>query len=159
MVRGYDTNDILRNIQLSRPFNSLEQEQAIEDLFPILEQREIKLLIVDSIISHYRSEFTGRSSLPERQHRLYKFMRTLARIAEIYDVAVVVTNQVQPSQDSFNKDSTIPTGGNVMAHGSTYRIQFCGTGYLRTAKLVNSPYHPPAYGRFIIYEGGIGDDE
>lgn len=158
-ARGFDTHNILSNILLSRPLTSSAQEQTIQDLCAMIEKGQTKLLIVDSIISHYRSEFAGRTSLPERQHRLYKSMRLLANIAEIYEVAVVVTNQVQSSHDSFAEDSTIPTGGNVMAYASTYRNQLWGTGYLRTAKLINSPYHPPLSERFIIYERGIGDDE
>lgn len=123
---------------------------------------DIKLLIVDSIITHYRSEFVGRESLAERQHRLYKSMRTLAKIAEIYDIAVVVTNQVQTSPDYLFADKTVSTGGNVMAHAATYRIQlrynnaFSGIGI---ANMVNSPYHPPSKVKFAIKEKGICDYE
>lgn len=85
-------------------------------------------------------------------------MRLLAKIAKAYDIAVVVTNQVHSSHDTFMKDSIIPTGGNVMAHASTYRIQFSGTAYLRFAKMINSPYHPPLSEQFVVYEGGIGDN-
>lgn len=158
-ARGFDTPNILHNIRLSRPVNSLEQEKNIEDLFGIIEKDRTKLIIVDSIISRYRSDFGGRASLPERQYRLYRCMRALANIAEDYDLAVVVTNQIQTSQDSFLKDSTVPTGGNVMAHASTYRIHLRYTRYVGTAKLINSPYHPPSSVGFVIHQGGIGDDE
>ncbi len=85
-------------------------------------------------------------------------MRLLANVAEIYNIAVIVTNQVQSSHNSFAIDSTVPAGGNVMAHASTYRIQLCGKGNFGLAKLINSPYHAPASKSFIISEEGIGDD-
>src|SRR5687768_18173127 len=54
-------------------------------------------------------------------------MHKLVKIAEIYNVAIIVTNQVQSTPDTFFGDPTKPAGGNVIGHASTYRI------YLREA--------------------------
>ena len=44
-------------------------------------------------------------------------------VAEIYNVAVVYTNQVQAQPGVlFGGNSMIAAGGNIMAHASTYRI-------------------------------------
>jgi DNA repair protein RadA len=44
------------------------------------------------------------------------------RQAEVYNVAVVVSNQIQSQPDVLLGDPTRPTGGNVIAHACTYRI-------------------------------------
>ena len=49
--------------------------------------------IIDSIISLHRAEFAGRETLAERQQRLNLILHKLIRLAEIYNVAVVYTNQ------------------------------------------------------------------
>ena len=153
---GLDDKHVLENIQLIRPFDSSQQEKSLHLIMSLLEEsKSEKLIIVDSIIRHYRSEFSGRESLPERQHRIYKSMRLLANIAELYGVAVVVTNQIQTKPDYWSGDGKLSTGGNVVAHASTYRIQLSNSGYYITAKIVNSPCHPPAQSRFTINQRGI----
>ena len=46
------------------------------------------------------------------------------RLAEVHNIAVVITNQVQNQPNDFFSDGNglRPTGGNVMAHATTYRI-------------------------------------
>jgi DNA repair protein RadA len=61
---------------------------------------KIKLLIVDSIIYHYRAECAGRSKLPEKIQRLNKYMHLLLKTAHTSGVAVVVTNH--QTQSSVN---------------------------------------------------------
>jgi RecA/RadA recombinase len=80
--------------------------------------------MVDSIIALHRAEFTGRGTLAERQQRLNIMLHKLSRLAEVHNIAVVVTNQVQSQPDDFSagRDGLRATGGNVMGHGSTYRI-------------------------------------
>jgi len=46
-------------------------------------------------------------------------MCTLSNIAERYNIAVVVTNQVNFSR---HLDGANPSGGSIMARASTYRI-------------------------------------
>ena len=67
------------------------------------------MVIVDSIISLPRAEFTGRETLAERQKRLNIMLNKLLRLAEVHNVAVVVTNQVQSQPDNFFSDAG---GGN-----------------------------------------------
>jgi DNA repair protein RadA len=159
IARGLNASNVLQNIRLARPLDSSEQEKNIDGLPVLLEKvKNVELIIIDSIISHYRTEFGGRESLPGRQHRLYKSMRQLGQISEIYDVAVVITNQVQSSPDYFTLDKTVPSGGNLMAHASTYRIQFkCNASSYGSAAMVTSPYHAPSSERFMINEKGICD--
>ena len=158
-ARGLNASNVLQNIRLSRPLDSSQQEKNIDGLLALLEKvKNVKLLIIDSIISHYRSEFVGRESLPDRQHRLYKSMRQLGHISEIYDIAVVITNQIQSYPDYFTPDKNVSTGGNLMAHASTYRIQLKhNASSYGSAAMVTSPYHPPSSEKYMINEKGICD--
>jgi DNA repair protein RadA len=118
-----------------------------------------KMIIIDSIISLHRAEFAGRGTLADRQQRLNGIMHKLVRIAEIYNVAVIVTNQVQSTPDTFFGDPTKPAGGHVIGHASTYRIYLRKAGNDRVAKMIDSPYHPYSDARFTVNEKGIDDIE
>jgi DNA repair protein RadA len=118
---------------------------------------KIKLLIVDCPITHYRAEYIGRANLSESHQRLYRFMRLLLRIAQTYEMAVVVTNQIHTTPDSTIFYTDKPLGGNVMAQTSTYIAYMRINKLKHTAKLMASPYHKQAYADFHITEKGIED--
>ena len=101
------------------------------------------LVMVDSIIALHRAEYTGRATLAERQQRLNMMLHKLSRLAEVHNIAVVVTNQVQSQPDDFSasRDGLRATGGNVMGHASTYRILLRKAGSTRIAIMIDSPYH------------------
>ena len=156
-ARGLDSEKILSGITVARAYNSAHQELIVKDLGRVLEEKKVKLVILDSAVAHYRAEFLGRATLAERQQRLNKFMHQLLRTAEIYNVAVVVTNQVQAAPDSFFGDPTRPTGGHVVAHTSTYRIYLRKAAKNRIARMVDSPYHPERDVVFMLDEKGVDD--
>ena len=81
-------------------------------------------------------------------------MHKLLRISEIYNIAIIVTNQVQSTPDTFFGDPTKPTGGNVIGHASTYRVYLRKSGENRVAKMIDSPYHPYSEVRFTVNEKG-----
>ncbi len=157
--RGMDSNEILQNIVICKVYNSSHLELIIKTLGKYVEKFKAKLVIVDSIISLHRAEFIGRGTLAERQQRLNTIIHRLIRQAEVYNIAVVVSNQVQTQPDVFFGDPTKPTGGNVIAHACTYRIYLKKAGQERIATIVDSPYHPYSEARFRITEKGIEDLE
>ena len=118
-----------------------------------------KLVIIDSIISLHRAEFAGRGTLADRQQRLNSILHKLIRLAEIFNIVIVITNQVQSSPDTFFGDPTKAAGGNVIGHTSTYRIYLRKSGENRIAKMIDSPYHPYSDIRFTINLKGIDDLE
>ncbi len=156
-ARDLDSDKILSHITVARAYNSAHQELIVKDLGRIIEPNKVKLVILDSAVAHYRAEFLGRGTLAERQQRLNKFMHQLLRTAEIYNIAVVVTNQVQAAPDSFFGDPTRPTGGHVVAHTSTYRIYLRKAAKNRIARMVDSPYHPERDTVFCLNDRGIDD--
>ncbi len=155
--RGLKPEEVLSRITVARAYNSAHQELIVRDLGKVIEANKVKLLILDSAVAHYRAEFVGRGTLAERQQRLNRFMHLLLRTAEVYNVAVVLTNQVQAAPDSFFGDPTRPTGGHVVAHTSTYRIYLRKAAKNRIARMVDSPYHPERDVVFMLDEKGVDD--
>jgi DNA repair protein RadA len=158
-ARGLDPDKSLENIIVAKAYNSAHQELIIEEAGPIIQDNGVRLLVVDSAVAHYRAEFLGRATLSDRQQRLNKFMHILVRIAETYEVAVVVTNQIQASPDAYFGETVRPTGGNVIAHTSTYRIYLKRSGKNRIARMVDSPYHAEREVLFTLTDRGISDVE
>jgi DNA repair protein RadA len=155
--KGLDADEVLKNVVLCKVYNSNHLELIVRGLSRFIEKYNAKLLIVDSIISLHRAEFIGRGTLANRQQRLNKLVHRLLRLAEIFNIAVVVTNQVQSKPDTFFGDPTRPAGGNVIAHACTYRIYLKKSGPQRIATIVDSPCHPYSDTRFQVTENGVED--
>ena len=158
-ARGLDSDELLKHVHIAKAYNSSHLELLIKDLGKFIEQFNAKLIIIDSIISLHRAEFAGRGTLADRQQRLNQLLHRLVRIAEIYGVAIVITNQVQSTPDTFFGDPTKPAGGNVVGHASTYRVYLRKAGNDRIAKMIDSPYHPYGDTRFTVNEKGVDDSE
>jgi DNA repair protein RadA len=158
-ARGLDSSDVLKKIIFCKVYNSSHLELVTKNLGRYIEKYNIKIVLIDSVISLHRAEFVGRGNLAERQQRLNMLIHRLLRIAEIYNVAVVVTNQVQAAPDVFFGDPTKPAGGHVVGHACTYRIYLKKAGADRIAIMFDSPYHPYGEARFTINEKGISDPE
>jgi len=157
---GLNPQVVLDNIIVSRAYNSDHQLLLVDHLFELCPRENVKLVVVDSIISHFRGEYIGRENLSERQQKLNECLHKLLRLAEIYNLAVIVTNQVQANPTAFFGDPNRPAGGNVMAHACTHRVYIRKSkNNTRLAKVIDSPYLPELEARFIISEEGIRDAE
>jgi DNA repair protein RadA len=158
--RGLDAEEIMKKIFVCRIYYSAHLEAVVRSLAKYIEQYKARLVIIDSIISLHRAEFAGRETLAERQQRLNIILHKLIRLAEIYNVAVVYTNQVRAQPDNlFGGNIMIAAGGNIMAHASTYRIFLRKVGHNRIATMLDSPYHAYSQVKFTIGEQGIEDLE
>jgi DNA repair protein RadA len=156
-ARGLDSEEIMKKVFVCKMVNSAQLEALIRSLGKYIEEYKAKLVIVDSIISLHRAEYTGRETLAERQQRLNVILHKLIRLADIYNIAVVLTNQVQASPDSTfgGNDSLRAAGGNIMGHACTYRIFLRKVGRDRLAIMVDSPHHAYSQVRFTISEKGV----
>jgi DNA repair protein RadA len=157
-ARGLDSEEIMKKVFVCKMVNSAQLEALIRNLGKYIEEYKAKLVIVDSIISLHRAEYTGRETLAERQQRLNIILHKLIRLAEIYNIAVVLTNQVQASPDS-GSDSLKAAGGNIMGHACTYRIFLRKVGRDRLAVMIDSPHHAYSQVRFTITEKGVENTE
>jgi DNA repair protein RadA len=156
IARGYNPN-ILEKVLLIISLNSSHFETILTQTLNIIEKESsIRLLIIDSVVALYRSEFTGRKNLHERQKRITEVMKLLVNASVVYNIAVVMTNQTISSVDLEWARELKPVGGNIIGHMSTYRLELKNTS-IHVASIINSPYHDISEARFTISDKGITD--
>ncbi|MFW6117270.1 MAG: DNA repair and recombination protein RadA, partial [Thermoproteota archaeon] len=159
-VMELDPEPVLKNLIISKVYTSDHQELLLDHGFQVCQEEDIRLVIVDSVITHYRSEFVGRESLAERQQRLNKYLSRLKRLARLYNLAVVITNQAQADPRPWYMGGGRPkgTGGNVLAHTPTHRVYIRRSSKSkRVARVEDSPYLPRREGAFKLSDQGIED--
>jgi len=154
-----DHKKILKNIIFGRAYNSDHQILLIKEASNLIKEKNIKLIIVDSLIGHFRSEYVGRGTLAVRQQTINTHLHDLLRLTDIFpELCVIVTNQVQSKPDVFYGNPTVAAGGNIVAHGSTIRVYLRkGKGEQRVAKMIDAPHLPEGEAVFSITENGITD--
>lgn len=156
--KGLDPAVAMKNIRVARAFNSSHQILLVEKSEELLRQGNTRLLVIDSLTASFRAEYIGRGTLAERQQLLNKHLRTLHELADLYDVAVFVTNQVSARPDVFFGDPNQPIGGHVLGHSATMRLYLRKSKKgQRIARLVDSPHLPEGEAIFVVSEEGIGD--
>lgn len=157
---GLDPAVALENVAYARAHNSEHQMELLKLAAAIMSQDRYALIVVDSATALFRTDYTGRGELSERQMQMAQFLRQLTRLAEEFGVAVFITNQVVANPDgmSFAKDSTKPIGGNIIAHASTTRLRLRkGRGENRICTVFDSPTLPEADAQFAVGAKGICD--
>lgn len=154
-----DVEEVLSKIHIARAFNSAHQMLMADKINELIQNgSNVKLVIVDSLTAHFRAEYVGRESLATRQQKLNQHLHTLQNIANTYNVAVFVTNQVQARPDAFFGSPTKAIGGHVLGHAATYRIWLKkGLAGKRIARLMDSPHLPEGEAVFKIVTEGIVD--
>jgi len=156
---GLDPETIGKSIIYSEAFNSDHQILILEKADKVIQENNIKLIIVDSLTAHFRSEYLGREMLAERQQKINSHMHRLVRLARAFNAVAVVTNQVMSKPDAFFGGGVEAVGGHIVAHTSHTRIflRRATGGPVRIARLVSSPYLPEGERIFKITEEGIRD--
>lgn len=158
---GLDSGAILDNILVARAYTHEHQAHLLSLVAAKMAEDQFSLLVVDSITALFRVDFSGRGELAERQQKLGKMMSQLIKIAEEFNVAVYITNQVvaDPGGASmFVADPKKPVGGHVLAHASTTRLSLRkGRGDQRVCKIFDSPALPEVECVYSISEQGIID--
>mmetsp|Transcript_10908 Transcript_10908/g.16781 ORF Transcript_10908/g.16781 Transcript_10908/m.16781 type:complete len:349 (+) Transcript_10908:125-1171(+) len=157
---GMDPAVALENVAYARAHNSEHQMELLKMAAAIMSQDRYALMVVDSATALFRTDYTGRGELSERQMQMAQFLRQLTRLAEEFGVAVFITNQVVANPDgmSFAKDSTKPIGGNIIAHASTTRLRLRkGRGENRICTVFDSPTLPEADAQFALGAAGVCD--
>ena len=157
---GLDPKKVLKNIKVARAYNSDHQMLLAEKVEDLIKKQNlnVKVVIIDSLIAHFRAEFIGRGTLAERQQKLNKHMHVLSKLADMHNVCVYVTNQVMAKPDQFFGDPTTPIGGHIVAHSSTFRIYLRkGKKGSRVAKLIDAPNLADGECNFMVEESGLRD--
>jgi len=156
---GLDPSQTARNIIYSEAFNSDHQILLLEKADKVIQENTVKLIILDSLTSHFRSEYLGREMLAERQQKLNSHLHRLVRLARAFNACAVVTNQVMAKPDQFFAMAVEAVGGHIVSHTSHTRAFLRRTtgGPVRICRLVSSPYLPEGERIFKITEEGIRD--
>ncbi len=163
MAKRYTLTDVLENIYVGRPQSVKEQMQLVQELNDIKPDENVKLLVLDSLTSHFRAEYIGTPQLLERQQLLNKHMSDLLKLALNKNIAVVVTNQVISNFLTNDKLAVQAVGGHIVAHASTHRLELSrpysqpSQKPFLNAKLVDSPNLPEATAYYEITAFGIED--
>lgn len=152
-----DPDTVLSRITIGRAYNSEHQMALTEEALTMVPN--VGLIIVDSLMSHFRSEFAGRGTLAERQQLIGRHLSFIAKQSEIMNCVGVVTNQVSAKPDAiFFGDPNKPVGGNIVGHTVTTRIFIRkGKAIKRTASLTKSPEFPDGKIEFAITSEGVRD--
>jgi DNA repair protein RadA len=161
---GIPKRKCLEHIFHARIFSSDHQMQMIRVAETAIKEKHARLVVVDSLMALLRSEYLGIGMLAARQQVLNRMIHDLSRLAETYNVAVLLTNQVTTKMKGvFSGNDAI--GGNIVAHGCHFRIQFKAKGFSanssleRKAVIVDAPDLAPEEASFFITEAGICDTE
>jgi len=160
---GLEPEEALRNIHVARAYNSNHQMLLIEKATELAEElkdteKPVRLLVIDSATAHFRTEYVGRGTLADRQQKINKHLHDALRFGDLFNAAVMITNQVQARPDVFFADPTKPVGGHIVAHTATFRVYLRKSkGEKRIARLVDSPYLPEGEVVFAVVREGIRD--
>ena len=161
---GFDSDVIIIDSEntfrphVARAFNSQHQVLLVDKAMELAQEIKCRLLIVDSLTSHFRAEYVGRGALAERQQILNRHMHDLLNFATVNNAVIAVTNQVAAKPDAFFGDPTRPIGGHIVGHTATFRIYLRkGKAGKRIARLIDSPNLPEGEAVFMVTEDGIKD--
>ncbi len=155
---GMNPDDVLKNISVAKAINSDHQMVLADKMEEMIKQKGIRLIVIDSLTSHFRADYVGRGALSDRQQKLNKHIHTLQKLADKYNLAVYITNQVMDNPGIMFGDPTTPIGGHVLAHAATYRIYLRkGKEEKRIARLVDSPNMPEGECVFKVTPKGVTD--
>ena len=161
---GLDPKKVLSQIFHARIYSSDHQMQMIQKAETLCKTRNVRLIVVDSLMALLRAEYVGIGMLARRQGVLNNMIHGLSRVAETYNCAILLTNQVSTKMmGMFSANDAI--GGNIVAHGCHFRVMFKTKGFSsnnslkRRAIIVDAPDLPPEEAEFFITSVGIADTE
>ncbi len=155
---GLDPAMVLDRIHVARAYNSAHQMLLVDEIKKLSKNIDVKLIIVDSLTSHFRSEYIGRGMLAPRQQKLNRHMKELKQLSDVHNALILVTNQVMSKPDSLWGDPTRAIGGHIVGHASTFRLYLRKSkGGRRIARLVDSPNLPEGEAVFTVTAEGLTD--
>ncbi len=105
---GLDPEEALKRVKVGRAFSSDHQMLLAEKVADLIENEgiNVKIVIMDSLTGLFRAEYVGRGTLASRQQKLNSHLHTLQRLADRFNLAIFVTNQVMSRPDTFFGDPT-----------------------------------------------------
>lgn len=123
---GLVPRNVIRAIARAEPATSDALLQLAEMSLPkIMEQTGARLIILDSIATHFRSEYgAARQEFPLRQQKANRVIHALKRAATNYNAVAILTNQVTGNVNAGPFSSPYKHSmGYTVGHESQIRIK------------------------------------
>jgi len=155
-----DPSAVLKRIIYAEAYTSDHQTVLLEGSDEIIKENGVRLIVVDSLTGHFRSEFLGREVLAPRQGKINQHMHKLIRLARAFNAVAIITNQMASTPDSFYGKRDTPIGGHIVGHIAHTRVELRkGRNNLRIAKIIASPFLPDGEAPMRITGGGVLSDD
>ena len=119
-VTGKTFKDLEPSFKMLAPRGFLEQGVLLEDL-ELYIRGNTKLVVVDTLTKHYRLALEDKRTNYSNHRELNRQTGLLKGLAQNYDIAVLVLNQVTASMHGINDFE--PVAGNILDYWSDYVIK------------------------------------
>lgn len=140
-IAGGDYSEVLNRIVVAEPADFDEQKIAINKLLDICAEKDVGLIVVDSIVSLYRLEMGSGSDAYAVNRELSRQLSVLMKLAKKYSIPVAVTNQVY---SSFSKDGddnrTVPVSRDLLKYWTKVILEVKKQGEIRIAQLIRHKF-------------------
>lgn len=158
-ARGLDFDELKTKIHILQPRTVSEQILMMDEVKKQAQMYPFKLIVIDSLIGHFRAEYVGRGQLAERQQLLSKYLADLQTIAVNNGAVAIVVSQASANPDGFGYGLNFQsTGGNCVHHRTAYRLLVRkGAQGTRVYRLTKSPCQPDGEAIALIDERGVTD--
>lgn len=163
---GMPLDVVKKNVVHSRVIGTADLISTVEMGHKVITEKKLKFIGVDTIVNPFRAEYPGRDLLAMRQFKLNRCLRRLLDYARLYDIAVLVTNQVHAAPVAPSPFETRPEALNPPAGGHVFLYIVNNHLYMERlsskafrATLIDSSYMPRGQARYVITEKGIEDAE
>ena len=121
-ISGDDFETTSSLILFSIPKKFTEQNTTIDNLSNFL-TKDVKLIVVDSIISHYRSELAQKKQGIKLNKQLNQQVAQLKDIAMNRNIMIITVNQVRADMNSPESQG-VPLSGRIFDYWSDIELQF-----------------------------------
>ncbi|ENN96839.1 DNA repair and recombination protein RadB [Methanocaldococcus villosus KIN24-T80] len=143
--------DVLKNMIIYNVFDFFEQDKVIQKELIEICKNNISLVVVDNISSLYRLELTDKAEKNIVLNRMLgNQLKVLAKIAKIYNIPVIITNQIRETINGFEA-----SGGHLLEYWSKCIIRLEKLGEDRLAILEKHLFAGEDRVRFRIVDNGI----
>ncbi len=117
-IAGENAREVAQDIFIFEPITFEEQWSAVKDAEKLI-KKNVGLIIIDSLVSHYRFELDEERSL-HLKRELANQLTHLLGLARKYNIGVAITNQVYTD---VSTDELKAVGGTILEHLSKIIIK------------------------------------
>lgn len=132
---------------------------GVRGMIEELIKKDVRYIIIDGLVGVMRLNYEGRGELYDRQNELEVVLKYLKNISLIFNIGVIITNQVMANPEPFGPKEK-PVGGHVLGHYVKYIIHITkGMKNNRVAHLVKSNKGAQGDYVFFLNEEGVSQYE